>query len=287
MGNSFIKDGIEFEFIITADDSPSIWMTYPTTSPTTTGPSDSQADTTNPRSNSERMHHSEGALSESIYLYQNLLAQALERNCLPHVLSVGLGCGYNELLTVAYMMQERPLGLLALNIESFENNKYLRESFVNWLQNKTPESDFESQLFLNSTTVLELVAQKMALDPKMLKDQTLFLYKNHQFRVRDELKMETEFENQFGVIYFDAFSTKTNPELWSEAFLDDFLNKAADGACAFATYACTGRLNRAVRRAGFELIKQPGFGSKRESTWAFKGCPLPEEEVSYANENSL
>ena len=49
----------------------------------------------------EKMHHAAGAMSESIYIYGEAVQKVLDRRWPLRVLSVGLGLGYNELITAA------------------------------------------------------------------------------------------------------------------------------------------------------------------------------------------
>jgi tRNA U34 5-methylaminomethyl-2-thiouridine-forming methyltransferase MnmC len=75
---------------------------------------------------------------------------------------------------------------------------------------------------------------------------------------------------RFNCIAFDAFSSKSTPELWTRDFLDHFLASACDDSCVLSTYACTGNLKRALIDAGFELRIREGYASKRDSTLAVR-----------------
>ncbi len=62
-----------------------------------------------------------------------------------------------------------------------------------------------------------------------------------------------------------AFRPHRNPELWSDALLADVARHTVKGG-TFATYTAAGHVRRALQAAGFEVNRQPGFGTKRHMT---------------------
>jgi tRNA U34 5-methylaminomethyl-2-thiouridine-forming methyltransferase MnmC len=65
--------------------------------------------------------------------------------------------------------------------------------------------------------------------------------------------------------FLDGFSPARNPELWSDALLADVARHTVKGG-TFATYTAAGHVRRALQAAGFEVNRQPGFGTKRHMT---------------------
>lgn len=62
--------------------------------------------------------------------------------------------------------------------------------------------------------------------------------------------------------FLDGFSPAKNPELWSEALMQDVgKHTAPDGT--FATYTAAGHVRRALTEAGFDVSRRAGFGRKR------------------------
>lgn len=253
MSNLFIDNQTQYEFFVTADGSPSICLTSDKFRP-------------------EAMHHRQGALAESLFVYHGVLAEALNRSCPPRILSVGLGCAYNEMITVAHFLANSNEQLTdKFYMESFEGDPNLRLGFLKWLTSEKLSSSLGESLFLVFEQVAEIISKHFALSPSLLKLSLLNLIKSEQFIIRDWLKNDTIFTHKFGIIYFDAFSGKSTPELWSELFLTEFLDKAAANEnCGLATYAATGSLNRALKKTGFTLAEQAGFSGKRQSTRAFR-----------------
>ena len=63
--------------------------------------------------------------------------------------------------------------------------------------------------------------------------------------------------------YLDGFSPAKNPQLWNPALLADVFSHTVPGG-SFATYSAAGQVRRDLQAAGFEVNREPGFGSKRE-----------------------
>ena len=255
MGLVITESQTSYDFFITADGSPSICLSSSIYRP-------------------EAMHHRQGALSESLFVYHGVLSEALTRQAPPQILSVGLGCGYNEMIAVAHFLnaeQTQPFPQ-DFYLESFEGETEIRTAFLNWLNNKAEANPDELQKELRQT--FSLVADKVSahfqLKTDSLRQKMLQLVNEKKFVLRDWLRDDTSFTHTFGVIFFDAFSRQSTPDIWSDAFLIRFLNKVAADRCGIATYAATGSLNRALRATQFERTEMPGFSGKRQSTRAFR-----------------
>jgi len=93
---------------------------------------------------------------------------------------------------------------------------------------------------------------------------------NNNFRIHNDILNFTE-NKRWHVMCFDAFSKKSSATLWTEEFLNSFLENHTHADCVFTTYACTSQLKRVLKKHGFSLINRPGFAGKRESTLAMRG----------------
>lgn len=62
--------------------------------------------------------------------------------------------------------------------------------------------------------------------------------------------------------FLDGFSPARNPELWSEALLQQVARHTA-AAGSFATYSAAGHIRRSLQAAGFAVERSPGYGRKR------------------------
>lgn len=192
----------------------------------------------------ESMHSMGGALSESIFIYQNPLIEFLSNK--PgdfEVLSIGLGLGYNEILTLNAV--EKMQVKADFKILTFEKEKILQELFLKRIKNPNK--------YVNYWSLFEL--------PKT--------FSNLEFKGVFDEEVLNKLEPKKRFIIFDAYSNKTSQNLWEEDFLESFLQTSLSGS-VFTTYASTGVLNRALKKTGFVKIPKPGFKFKRESTYAVK-----------------
>ncbi len=255
-----------YSFITTADGSPSVRILE-------RGPALGGAlDTT---SSGEAMHSLKGAFSETVYIYGTAIDHAMKLPSPLAVLSMGLGLGYVELLAAGLALKAGREN--ELRIESFEILKELRSWFVGWLQGSNgvrpkvpPEvpSDVPLGFATSYAQILELTARETGVSAESIRGLLLRMQESGRWQVRAALTSKTVFDHKFSCICFDAFSSKSSPELWSEDFLRDFLAKSASEHAVLSTYACTGKLKRALVEAGFTLQIRLGFASKRDSTFA-------------------
>lgn len=209
----------------------------------------------------EKMHHAAGALSESIYIYHHAVLKTLQLDHAPQVLSLGLGMGYNEFLTMAEFYRA---GVTDYKVWSFESIPVLRESFRSWI-NGEPATEL--------TKVIELVARMVAahflVPVTTLRSHMLDGLTSGRLELRGSFPEETE-GVKANVVFYDAYSRKMDESLWAEDNLVTSMEHVLLPECMFASYAANGALNRSLRRLGFRPKKMPGFKGKRESTMAFR-----------------
>jgi len=231
---------------------------------------------------SEAMHSLKGAFSETVYIYGTALETCLQRGFAPRVLSLGLGLGYVEMLAAALILRasrssratataDDPARALLSTAggESHELVRELRDWFTSWVMNvgsTPPEFSATYDEILNRTS------RETGIPAEEIKSFLTEMVREGRWRIREALGAETVFEARFGCICFDAFSSKTSPELWTEPFLMEFLDRSSAPGCVLSTYACTGALKRALKASGFELTIREGFSSKRDSTFAVRAA---------------
>jgi len=78
-----------------------------------------------------------------------------------------------------------------------------------------------------------------------------------------------EFENQFDLIYFDAFAPESQPELWEIPIMEK-MYCALKPKGVLVTYCAKGVVKRNMKAAGFAIESLPGPPRKREMTRAIK-----------------
>ena len=209
----------------------------------------------------EKMHHSGGALSESLFIYQTALREALARGWPGRVLSLGLGLGYNELIAAAEFLKS---GVEDWKLWSFEAEDSLRENFSGWLSGDAPE------LAEIHADILRRIAASSGISPA-----ELFTFAREGFD-RGQLELRGRFpEDVAGVeggtcVFYDAYSKKMDADLWEENSLAGRMAPLLAPGCVLSTYAATGSMNRALKTLGFRLLPRAGFLGKRESTLAIR-----------------
>jgi len=75
--------------------------------------------------------------------------------------------------------------------------------------------------------------------------------------------------NTFDLIYYDAFGSRVQPELWGEAIFEIMFNALKEGG-VLVTYAAKGSARRAMQAVGFTVERLPGPPGKREMLRASK-----------------
>ena len=87
---------------------------------------------------------------------------------------------------------------------------------------------------------------------------------------KQKLKLQdVVFDNEFDVIYFDAFAPRVQPDLWTEQIFAS-MYKALRPDGILVTYCAKGSVKRALKHVGFELQSIPGPPGKREMSRAIK-----------------
>jgi len=209
----------------------------------------------------EHMHHSGGALSESLFIYHEALKETRSRGWPLLVLSLGLGLGYNEWIALAEVMDSATFTLW-----SFEADPVLRQSFTMWLNGEAADTTLAEAF----TAVLESVAAHFQIKSLDLKTFGRTAFQRGQWHIRGRFPDDAAGTEGCTCVFYDAFSKKMDPDLWNEDDLVTRLAQVSDANCVLATYAATGSLNRALKRLGFRLTGKSGFLNKRESTLAIR-----------------
>ena len=76
-------------------------------------------------------------------------------------------------------------------------------------------------------------------------------------------------ENEFDLIYFDAFGPRVQPELWTEEIFERMYRALRKGG-VLVTYSAKGSVRRAMQTVGFIVERLEGPPGKREMLRATK-----------------
>ena len=80
---------------------------------------------------------------------------------------------------------------------------------------------------------------------------------------------EIQDEQQYNIIYFDAFGPRVQPELWTEALFEPMYNALTYNG-VLVTYSAKGSVKRAMQKVGFDVERLQGPPGKRHMLRATK-----------------
>ena len=176
----------------------------------------------------EHYHSMHGAVQESEHIYLGLalrerMSSWQEGDAPLRLFEVGFGTGLNALLSWREA-EERHIPLQYYSIEKFPLTPELYEA---------------------------LHYEAAELSP---------FFTLH--KLRGDLTTCT-FPRDLSVIYYDAFSPESQPELWAEELFQRLGQVASSGAI-LSTYCAKGEVRRRLQRSGFLMERLPGPPGKRE-----------------------
>jgi len=196
----------------------------------------------------EHYHSTHGALRESRHVFVNSgLVYFLENNSRQKsisILEVGFGTGLNFLLSADYCAGQK----IKLDYTGIEAYPLSPEMIA--------ETDYEQYI---STETWKTFAEKY----EAAFGATVRFSHTCQLQIANCKLMEFKLDQQFDIIYFDAFASARQPEMWNEDAIAHTVQFLKPGG-VFVTYAITGNLKRALKALGCKVEKAPGAPGKRE-----------------------
>lgn len=195
----------------------------------------------------ENYHSRNGALQESEHVFLNSgLRFFLAGNEVSEVsvLEVGFGTGLNFLLSADFCTKRE----LKLNYVGIEAYPLSREMISQTGYEQYIANGFWEQFNSNYPASL---AGPVQLNPYISLHTALTQL------------MDFKSDQQFDVIYFDAFASANQPEMWNEEAINHTIKYLKPNGI-FVTYAITGNLKRQLKSLGLKIEKAPGAAGKRE-----------------------
>ena len=171
-------------------------------------------------------------------------------NPISKIFEMGLGTGLNAYLSYVFVVDYK------MTCEYFAVEKYplsLKEVKCLNMQDALPDSDhkyFFDQL------------HKADWGLSLLKKEFLFKKIEGDFLTLD-------FDNQFDVLYYDAFGYHAQPEMWHEAALQKCHDILSPGG-VWVSYCAKGSVRRILEKIGFFLERLEGPPGKKEMLRAIK-----------------
>lgn len=194
-------------------------------------------------------HSSHGAIAESEHVFiKNGIEWYLKNNDSQKIsiFEMGFGTGLNCFLTEKFALNHK-ITIEYLSIEKFPIETALIKEIASVLDDS---KHFES---IHQTPWEEWIAS-----------HTNFKYK----KTLGDL-LDFNFESSIDIIFYDAFSPNSQPELWS-AELFHKLYKSLNPMGILTTYCAKGQVKRNLKEAGFDVLSLTGPIGKREMTLCLK-----------------
>lgn len=198
----------------------------------------------------EHYHSTHGAVQESEHIYLGLalrerMSSWREGDAPLRLFEVGFGTGLNALLSWREA-EERHIPLQYYSIEKFPITPEIYEALH--YEGLGEEREVKDQLLRLHTAPWD---EAVELSP---------FFTLH--KLRGDLTT-CIFPSELSVIYYDAFSPESQPELWAEELFQRLGQVARSGAI-LSTYCAKGEVRRRLQRSGFLVERLPGPPGKRE-----------------------
>ncbi len=199
----------------------------------------------------EHYHSIHGARTESMHVFiQQGLRYALENKQTEplKVLEVGLGTGYNALLTA---LHSEKVAVEYTGIELFPVALEVHQELV-----------AKDAFLAQHKSVYEKIYQA---------DWNVWSPVNANYKLR---KIAADIHHwdgleSFDLFFFDAFGFRAQEDMWTDAMYSKLHRLAAPGA-VWVTYAAKGIVRRGMENAGWHVTRLPGPPGKREMLRAIK-----------------
>lgn len=198
----------------------------------------------------ECYHSKHGAIQEAYHVFiKNGLSLMDEKSI--SILEIGFGTGLNAFITFLEA-QKNNLNIEYTGVEAYPValEEALAMNYVSELNAISFQKQFEAM-------------HQSDWEEKIVMNENFNLTKTNQFF------NDIEFENQFDLIYFDAFGFRVQPELWSTQIFEK-MYKSLKNKGILVTYAARGVVKRSMQEVGFVVKKVPGPPGKREMMVAYK-----------------
>jgi len=198
----------------------------------------------------ETYHSNNGAINESLYVFiKNGLSQIKKTNI--NILEIGFGTGLNAFLSILYAINNN-LTITYTTIEKYPIDISIIEKL-----NYPKLLNSDKNLFFNLHNSIwnkTVVINKNFKLLKIFNDLENYVY-NPDFKI--------------DIVYFDAFSPKTQEKLWTIDIFEK-IYKIMDKNAVFCTYSSAGIVKRNLRSVGFKVKRLQGPKGKFHILNAFK-----------------
>lgn len=200
----------------------------------------------------EHYHSMHGAVQESQHVFiQSGLIPCLQRNNSLHILEIGLGTGFNALITL--------------------NEALNRKATIHYyaLEPFPVQSDLLQYFTAQHLALLEQGAEYFNALHQSAWEIPVELHPFFHLTKSTTPVQQFTFSPVFDLIYFDAFSPRVQPEMWTVDVFQRLFAVLKPGGI-IVTYCAKGEVRRTLLSCGFQVERLPGPPGKREMLRATK-----------------
>ena len=199
----------------------------------------------------ENYHSYHGALQEALHVFIENGIQRFPKKDTISVFELGLGTGLNALLTALWATE---------NIQK-----------VNYFGLEAFPVDVEMNLKMNYQ---DLISNDLTTDyfTKIVEaewEKNIVISDKFQIQKVEETIQNLSINNQFDIVFFDAFGPRAQEEMWEFSVIEKTIQLLNSGGL-FVTYCAKGQLKRDLKAIGLKVEALPGPPGKREMTIAWK-----------------
>ncbi len=201
----------------------------------------------------EHYHSIHGAIQESthIFIEAGLKCTKPATQTL-NILEIGMGTGLNVLLTLMHSENiSKRINYISIELYPIEKEIINQLNYPKLLHKPDLEIGFQN-----------IHNEKWNI-PYYLTENIILNKINADF---NDLQLT---ENSFDLVYFDAFSPETQPDLWTDDVFEK-LYKSMKNNGLFVTYCAKGIVKRSLKKAGFQIEILAGPKGKRHIIRATK-----------------
>lgn len=195
-------------------------------------------------------HSKHGAIQETQHVFIDAAYHFKSSNQTDlSILEIGFGTGLNAFMTW---------------LETEKTNHQIQYTAI-----EAFPISMEEATQLNYANALQQDSSKFLKLHESPWEETISLSPNFLFTKNKRKFEELNFQNEFDIIYFDAFAPNAQPELWEEPILQKMFDALKTNG-VLTTYCAKGVVKRTLKAVGFTIEAIPGPPGKREMTRALK-----------------
>jgi tRNA U34 5-methylaminomethyl-2-thiouridine-forming methyltransferase MnmC len=209
----------------------------------------------------ESYHSISGAIEEAKekHVFPSQILSRIQKEELASVtiLDFCFGLGYNSLVAHNSIRKQYPT--LPIHIFALENDIQIMKALTECVIGE--EFQHSKELFCQGIKHFELTKNPIQ---KIDKHTTIHFYLDNA--KKSIVKIPT---NSVDVVFFDPFSPKKMPELWTKEIFEEVYRSMKKSA-RLTTYSCARRVREAMKEAKFIVIDGPCVGRKSPGTIGIK-----------------